>query len=193
MLGKGESMLDGLNAAAHDIVVFLDGDLAGMQPEIVSRLAEPIRAGRADLVKGRFRTCGRSRYRAHCKTDVACLFPELARLAQPLGGIVAARKALLRQLKFEAGYGVDVGILIDAHRSGARIEEVDIGTIDHESQSLTALADMAVEIHRVILDRAATAGRVTIDHLQAMFEVQRQERASFERTVQRIRPNSRVV
>jgi len=193
MLGKGESMLDGLNAAAHDIVVFLDGDLAGMQPEIVSRLAEPIRAGRADLVKAAFgRAAGRVT-ELTAKPMLRVFFPELARLAQPLGGIVAARKALLRQLKFEAGYGVDVGILIDAHRSGARIEEVDIGTIDHESQSLTALADMAVEIHRVILDRAATAGRVTIDHLQAMFEVQRQERASFERTVQRIRPNSRVV
>lgn len=193
MLGKGESMLDGLNAAVHDIVVYLDGDLAGMQPGIISKLAAPIRAGHADLVKAAFgRAAGRVT-ELTAKPMLRVFFPELAQLAQPLGGIVAARKAMLRQLKFEAGYGVDVGILIDAHRAGARIEEVDIGTIDHESQSLTALADMAAEVHRVILDRAATAGRVTVDHLQAMFEVQRQERASFERTVQRLRPNSRVV
>lgn len=193
MLGKGESMLEGLDAAAHDIVVYLDGDLAGMQPDIISKLAAPIRAGSAELVKAAFgRAAGRVTELA-AKPMLRVFFPELAQLAQPLGGIVAARKALLRQLKFEAGYGVDVGILIDAHRSGARIEQVDIGTIEHESQSLAALADMAVEVNRVILDRAAAAGRVTIDHLQAMFEVQRQERASFERTAQRLRPGSHIV
>ena len=185
-------MLEGLDAAAHDIVVYLDGDLAGMQPDIISKLAAPIPRRQRRSGQGRLRTRGRSRDRACSQTDATRVLPELAQLAQPLGGIVAARKALLRQLKFETGYGVDVGILIDAHRSGARIEQVDIGTIEHEA-SRWPLWRMLVEVNRVILDRAAAAGQVTIDHLQAMFEVQRQERASFERTAQRLRPGNHIV
>ncbi len=42
----------------------------------------------------------------------------------------------------ETDYGVDLGILIDLHMSGERILEVDVGTIEHESQPLAALSTM---------------------------------------------------
>jgi glycosyltransferase involved in cell wall biosynthesis len=38
MLGKGSSMFDGAQAAREELVVYLDGDLAGLRPGIISDL-----------------------------------------------------------------------------------------------------------------------------------------------------------
>ena len=44
-------------------------------------------------------------------------FPALAGFAQPLAGETAARRELLRAVPFAAGYGVEIGLLIDALRA----------------------------------------------------------------------------
>ncbi|MBX3636315.1 MAG: glycosyltransferase, partial [Rubrivivax sp.] len=54
MLGKGTSMQDGVAAASCELLVFLDGDLAGLREGIVSDLCRPLLAGEADFVKARF-------------------------------------------------------------------------------------------------------------------------------------------
>jgi phosphoserine phosphatase len=120
-------------------------------------------------------------------------FPELARFAQPLGGLVAARVSLLKALGFEDGYGVDVGLLIDAHRAGARLVEVDIGSLEHDSQPLLDLTAMANEVSRVIYARAREAGRLHVEQIAAMFETQRQATASFEYVLLRRRGRTGLV
>lgn len=45
MLGKGASMQDGVMAASHEFIVFLDGDLSGLQDNIISDMAAPLGAG----------------------------------------------------------------------------------------------------------------------------------------------------
>ena len=48
-------------------------------------------------------------------------YPELAAVQQPLAGEIAARRELLERLPFVTGYGVDIGLLIDAYaRARAR-------------------------------------------------------------------------
>ena len=42
-------------------------------------------------------------------------YPDLSALRQPLAGEIAARRELLEQLPFATGYGVDIGLLIDAY------------------------------------------------------------------------------
>lgn len=54
MLGKGASMRDGVLAASQGLVVYLDGDLSGLRPGIVSDLCRPLMADEADFVKARF-------------------------------------------------------------------------------------------------------------------------------------------
>ena len=76
----------------------------------------------------------------------------MASFEQPLGGIVAGRRSLLRRLPFETDYGVDVGLLIDAAYAGARLAEADIGHVEHDSQPLEVLGDMATQVTRTILD-----------------------------------------
>ena len=193
MLGKGASMKDGAQAALHELVVYLDGDLAGLQPGIVSDLARPLAAGTADFVKGRFGRGGGRVTELTAKPMLKVFFPELAGFAQPLGGLIAARRSLLRQLPFEDGYGVDVGLLIDAHRAGARLAEVDIGRLEHDSQPLVDLAVMANEVARVIHARARAAGRLHVEQIAAMYESQRQAAASIDYVLTRRRGRRRLL
>ena len=173
MLGKGASMHDGVGLAACDILVYLDGDLAGLRSGIITDLCLPILSNRADCVKARFGRSGGRVTALTAKPMLKMFFPELAHFRQPLGDIMAARKSLLQSLSFEDGYGVDMGLLLDAHLARARIAEVDIGSLEHESQPLQDLAFMANEVSRVIFGRARQAGRLHVDQISAMYETQR--------------------
>ena len=42
LLGKGASMEDGLNVAQNEILLYLDGDLTGLHPELVATLPRPL-------------------------------------------------------------------------------------------------------------------------------------------------------
>jgi HAD superfamily phosphoserine phosphatase-like hydrolase len=81
---------------------------------------------------------------------------------------------LLQRLQFETDYGVDVGLLIDAAKADARLAEAHIGCIEHDRQSLEVLGDMATQVTRTILDRAARYGRLHPGHLREIYEVQHQ-------------------
>lgn len=155
LLGKGVSMEEGLLAAKHDTLLYLDGDLAGLSDDLVEQMTKPVLNDEADFVKARFsRRAGRVTVLT-ARPLLATYFPELTSFQQPLGGIIAARKDLLRRLRFENDYGVDVGLLIDASAAGARLREVDIGDIEHDSQDLDRLGEMATQVARAIIERAA--------------------------------------
>ncbi|MCK6433937.1 MAG: glycosyltransferase [Burkholderiaceae bacterium] len=193
MLGKGASMHDGARAASHEIVAYLDGDLAGLRPGLVTDLCRPLLEDEADFVKARFGRSGGRVTELTAKPMLKVFFPELAGYAQPLGGIIAARRALLHSLAFEDGYGVDIGLLIDASRAGARLCEVDIGSLENDSQPLPDLTVMANEVSRVIFNRARAAGRLHVDQIAVMYETQRQAAASLEYIMSRRRGRRRVM
>lgn len=193
MLGKGASMRDGVVSARCTILVYLDGDLAGLRSGIITDLCAPLLRGEADFVKARFgRNAGRVT-ELTAKPMLRVFFPELAHIAQPLGGVIAARRSLLQALSFEDGYGVDIGLLLDAHRHGARVVEVDIGSLEHDSQALHDLALMANEVGRVIFQRARAAGRLHVDQIAAMYESQRQAAAGIDYVLTRRKARRRLL
>lgn len=186
LLGKGASLQDGVEAASHSCIVFLDGDLSGLDRELIPRLAAPVLADHADLVKGAFqRSAGRVTMLT-AKPLLQTFFPELATFDQPLGGILAARRELLARLRFETDYGVDVGLLIDASVEGARLAEVDIGRLEHDSQTLEALGDMAKQVVRVILHRAARYDRLAPRQLREVEEVERRSQMELAVSLERL-------
>jgi len=177
MLGKGVSMEDGMRAARNEILVYLDGDLTSLCRDLVDRLTAPLFAETADFVKASFsRTAGRVTILT-AKPLLRTFFPELAHFEQPLGGIIAARRGLLRRLRFESDYGVDVGLLIDAAAAGVRIAEVDVGHIRHDSHPLEVLGDMATQVVRALLERAARYGRLTPRQIDEVYEIERHAEA----------------
>ncbi len=193
MLGKGVSMRDGVLIARHEFVVFLDGDLSGLQPNIISDMVKPLRDNQADFVKAKFGRGGGRVTELTAKPMLKVFFPELVHFSQPLGGIISGRISLLKNLTFESGYGVDIGLLIGAFRKGARLAEVDIGSLEHESQPLNDLTSMATEVSRVIHDYSREAGRLHVEQIKEMYEVQRQAIASFEYVLTRQKNRTKLL
>lgn len=192
LLGKGASMEDGLRAARGDVLVYLDGDLRGLADDLMDRLIQPLANGDADFVKARFsRSAGRVTTLT-ARPLIETFFPELAHFAQPLGGIIAVRRDLLERLRFETDYGVDLSLLIDAHFRGARIAEVDIGHLEHDSQSLEALGEMAKQVVRALLLRAEQRGRLSVNQIREMEEVDRHANAEFSRVTRKIQEGERL-
>jgi phosphoserine phosphatase len=186
ILGKGGSMEDGLVNATTDVLLYLDGDLHGLHDDLVDRMCSPILKGEADFTKARF---SRRSVRVTVLTAKPLLrtyFPEVAHFAQPLGGIITARADLLKKVHFENDYGVDVGLLLDAAALGARIAEIDIGHIEHESKDLERLGEMATQVARAILDRAALYGRLNHSFVRRAREKESLLRADPEFVVSRV-------
>jgi HAD superfamily phosphoserine phosphatase-like hydrolase len=184
LLGKGASMEDGTWAAHNDIVLFLDGDLSSLPDDLVQLMTAPILEGKADFVKARFtRSAGRVTILT-ARPLLLTFFPETAVFDQPLGGIMAARRSVFRNLRFETDYGADVGLLLDIAAMGIPMEQVDIGEIQHDSNSLDVLGDMAKQVVRVILDRAARYGRLDLQQVREVEEVERRSQAELSITLQ---------
>jgi HAD superfamily phosphoserine phosphatase-like hydrolase len=192
LLGKGASMQDGLNNAHCPLIVYLDGDLRGLREDAIECIAAPLIAGEADFVKAKFaRAAGRVTMLT-AKPLIRTYFPELSGLDQPLSGVMAARKSLLQELAFENDYGVDVGLLIDALLTRARIAEIDIGELEHRSQDLHALGEMATQVARTLLERAAKAGRLRLSYIRESKENERIERLSLDGFLGRVPAAARL-
>jgi glucosyl-3-phosphoglycerate synthase len=82
-------------------------------------------------------------------------WPRLAGFVQPLGGEYAARRSLLERLHFPTGYGVELGLLVDALELVGldALAQVDVGVRHHRHQDSQALGRMAATIYRTALER----------------------------------------
>src|SRR5437762_11464458 len=78
--GFGAAAHGGLTAATADLVCFLDAD-GSFDPRQLSRVVEPVRAGRADLVLGRRRPTSRRAWPWHARLGNAVLAARLRRHA----------------------------------------------------------------------------------------------------------------
>lgn len=190
MLGKGASMREGILFAKNEILLFLDADITTYPEDIVELMTKPIADDTADFVKSVFtRQAGRVTELV-AKPLLKLLFPELGRFSQPLSGMVAGRKSLMQKLNLENDYGVDIGMLIDMHLMGARIDEVNIGYIENRMQSWEQLSQMSLEVSRAIVRRGeplSTTGDDTlkkVDTIRSQMEFAlRENRKGLERMV----------
>lgn len=181
MLGKGVSMEEGMLAAKNEWILYLDGDLQGLARDLVERMTLPLVSGEADMVKAKFRRSGGRVTALTAKPLLKTYFPELTLFDQPLSGVMAARRSLLRKLRFENDYGVDVGLLIDALQAKASLTQVDVGELRHDSQPLELLEEMATQVARTILGRASLYGRLRESYMEEVLECERHEKVAWGR------------
>ena len=172
-LGQGASMKDGVLCAGNEVLVFLDADITTYPEDVITLLASPLLEDKADFCKSYFsRQAGRVTELV-AKPLLSILYPDFPSYVQPLSGMIAGRKSLLRKTDFEEGYGVDIGILIDMYQSGARINEVCIGHIENKMQPLEQLGKMSREVAAVILKKSKNSGEnnyETLEHIQLIRE-----------------------
>ncbi|MEU1511880.1 glucosyl-3-phosphoglycerate synthase [Streptomyces sp. NPDC005811] len=163
--GKGEVLWRSLLVTGGDIVCFIDADLREFSSDFVSGIVGPLLTDPAvDLVKGMYdRPLGGAAGQGGRVTELMARpllnmhWPQLAGFVQPLGGEYAARRSLLEQLPFPVGYGVELGMLIDAlHLVGLdALAQVDVGVRRHRHQDGQALGRMAAAIYRTAQLRLA--------------------------------------
>ncbi|KAA8720963.1 glucosyl-3-phosphoglycerate synthase [Corynebacterium spheniscorum] len=161
--GKGESLWRGVAAANGEIIVFIDADLKNPQPGMVKALAQPLLEDSSlHMVRATYRrtfrgqpTGGGRVTELTARPLLKLLYPELSHITQPLGGEYALRRTTATLVPFVAGYGVEVGLLLDiAQRFGPEsIVEVDLGVRSHRNKTLAELAPMAEIVARTILSR----------------------------------------
>jgi glucosyl-3-phosphoglycerate synthase len=163
--GKGEVLWRSLLVTTGDIVCFVDADLREFSSDFVSGIVGPLLTDPGvDLVKAMYdRPLGGAAGQGGRVTELMARpllnmhWPQLAGFVQPLGGEYAARRRLLEQLPFPVGYGVELGMLVDAlHLVGLdALAQVDVGVRKHRHQDGQALGRMAAAIYRTAQLRLA--------------------------------------
>ncbi len=175
MLGKGDAMWRALAVARGDLVAYIDADTRGFDSAFAAGLFGPLICEPDDVqfVKAAYRrpfTVGDvvvpdgggrvSQLTARPLLDA--FYPDLAGLAQPLSGEVAAPRALFEQLPFATGYAVETAMLVDVRErvGAAAIVQCDLGERRNFHQPLPALRPMADEVLAVICERLRRVGRL---------------------------------
>ncbi|MFF1413509.1 glucosyl-3-phosphoglycerate synthase [Streptomyces sp. NPDC058289] len=168
--GKGEVLWRSLLATTGDIVCFVDADLRDFSATFVSGIVGPLLTDPdVRFVKAMYDRplgqefsdpTGLTSAKAHGQggrvTELVARpllnlhWPQLAGFVQPLGGEYAVRRELLERLPFPVGYGVELGLLVDAlHTAGLdALAQVDVGVRLHRHQDGQALGRMAAAIYR---------------------------------------------
>ncbi|MFC4853176.1 glucosyl-3-phosphoglycerate synthase [Actinophytocola glycyrrhizae] len=176
--GKGEVLWRSLAATTGDLLVFLDSDLVDPDPGFVPRLLGPLLLEPdIHLVKGFYRrpltaedaagSGGGRVTELMARPLLSALRPELTGVIQPLGGEYAGTRQLLESVPFASGYGVEIGLLLDAHVIAGLngIAQVNLGVRRHRNQPLRALGLMSRQILGTALARCgllpAHAGELT--------------------------------
>ncbi|MCF6094428.1 glycosyltransferase family 2 protein [Microaerobacter geothermalis] len=132
--GKGKALMTGVDSSTGSILMFLDADL-GESVQFASRLLAPIFDYEADMTiavlppaknKGGFGLVkGLAEKSIYWLTGY--------KTKAPLSGQRALRKTLMESVSLVEGFGIEVGLTIDALRKGYRVSEIEVPFLHRET------------------------------------------------------------
>jgi glucosyl-3-phosphoglycerate synthase len=188
-LGKGDALWRSLAAVKGDVIVWLDSDIEDFHPRFALGVLGPILTDpHVVLSKGFYERPIRAADGSWASTGggrvtellarplLAMFFPQLAGIVQPLSGEYAVRRAAVEAVPFAAGYGVEVGLLVDLWRRHGRsaIAQVDLERRLHRNRPLAQLGRTAFEVAHALLARVDgdTAMADTFERITAEFHIE---------------------
>ena len=173
-LGKGDAMWRALSVLTGEVICFLDADserfgahfACGVLGPVLCRpeiafvkgfYRRPFRLGQTTVPDGGGRVTELT-----ARPLLNLFFPDLVAVRQPLAGEISARRDLLERLPFATGYGVDIGLLIDAYSVAGldAIAQVDLDVRQNAHQPLRDLGPMAYAVLRAVAVRLERDGRL---------------------------------
>lgn len=174
--GKGENLWKALHLLDGDIIVYVDSDINNIHPRFVYGLIGPlIQNPEVQYVKAfydrplafsqGYRPSGGGRVTEILVRPLFSLFyPDLAAVIQPLSGEYAGRRAILEQIPFPVGYGVETAMLIDIYEKLGlnAFAQTDLDTRVHRNQETIALGRMSFGILRTFFNRLTRQQRVQL-------------------------------
>jgi len=133
-VGKGKALQQAVETVTEDIILFLDGDLGDCASE-GEKILKPLLDGKADMAIADFPKAkkagglgfakGLGRWGIKRYTGVT--------MNEPLSGQRAVKSELVKGLKFESGYGLEVGLSIDILSKGCNVVEVPVNMTHRET------------------------------------------------------------
>lgn len=127
--GKGQALLTGMAEAAGDVFLLLDGDLGDCAREGL-RLLEPVLRGEADMTLGVLPVPVGHRGGFGLVKGLARWGVQRAggpALQAPLSGQRGLTRAAWQRIgRLDPGYGIEMGLNLDAVRHGLRVQEVPV-------------------------------------------------------------------
>jgi len=127
--GKAAAVAAGIAASgAPDVYLLIDADL-GDSAALAADLLQPVAQGEADMTIAVFDAAESQSGFGLVKAFAARVLRSETglELAEPLSGQRAVRGPLMRSLQLAPGFGLEIGLTLDAADRGARISEVEIG------------------------------------------------------------------
>lgn len=163
--GKGEALWKSLHVTRGDLLLWIDTDILNIHPRFVYGLIGAFLVSPSiQFVKGFYKrplrvgdqiqAGGGGRVTELTARPLLNLFyPELSGIIQPLSGEYGGRRSLLERLTFFSGYGVEVGLLIDAFEKAGldAIAQVDLMERIHRNQGLEPLSKMSFAIIQTVM------------------------------------------
>lgn len=134
-MGKGEALNAGLKQASGSVIVLVDDDMGKYAAE-VEKLLDPILKDHADMTIAQFpkaRKKGGFGIVKRTARGGIRLFTG-REFHSPLSGQRALNPKAVEAIgRFESGWGVEVGLTIDACRKGLRVREVPVTMYNKET------------------------------------------------------------
>lgn len=173
--GKGEALWKSLFVLRGDLILWLDADIADFDPRFVCGPLGPLLTDpdvgyvkslyhRPVADQGRGPVGGGRVTELVARPMINMFWPHLAGLIQPLAGEYAGRRAVLEQVPFFTGYGVEFGLIVDvAERFGLdSIAQVDLDHRAHRHREMEDLSRMAFAVLQTALLRLESGGHVDL-------------------------------
>jgi glycosyltransferase involved in cell wall biosynthesis len=163
--GYGAAVHAGIEAAdpADGIVCVLDAD-GSFDPQQLPRVADPVRAGRAEMAVGRRRPTTRRAWPVHARLGNAVLARRLRRTTgldvHDIGPMRAARRDDLLALGLrDRRFGYPLELFVAAGRAGWRVTEVDVDYAPRAAGTKSKVSGSVRGTARAIRDMSAVLAR----------------------------------
>jgi glycosyltransferase involved in cell wall biosynthesis len=163
--GFGAAVHAGILAAdpADGVVCVMDAD-GSFDPAHLPLVADPVRAGAADLALGRRRPTGRGAWPLHARLGNAVLAWRLRRttgaVVYDLGPMRAFRRADLLALDIQdRRFGYPLEMVVKAARAGWRITEIDVAYAPRSAGTRSKVTGTVRGTAQAVRDMAAVLGR----------------------------------
>lgn len=199
--GKGEALWKSLYVTRGDLLLWIDTDIINIHPRFVYGLVGAFLVSPAiQFVKGfykrplrvgdKIQAGGGGRVTELTARPLLNLFyPELSGIIQPLSGEYGGRRSLLERLTFFSGYGVEIGLLIDAFEKAGfdAIAQVDLMERIHRNQGLEPLSKMSFAVIQTVMAKLEhRLGRNVLEDVNKSMKLIRYEPSRFFLEVQEI-------